>query len=295
MAITLGCAGRPVFLGARLGLDALRWALKFRRKMKRQYATYREYAQRPSVEGLARSVFTTIINFDKDYLGQKEVILSRRLLNDEPKISYEDAEAHWIRYLRNRKTRIQTIYAFDVSQELLDAIAEQPQIKKIVIQYPEFSDLSVLQKMPHLEYLELDQCASDLDFEPLVKCKSLRVLHIFARKTLNFDSVGKITQLEGLWFGTGIDPGFDNKWVKVDNLNFLRNLKNLKRLLFDVKPLDLDLSPALSLDNLEEAWYVYFRGQFPSVEDMAKAHPAFVKVYENYLGIKSGNWKPIND
>ena len=268
--------------------------MKFRRNMKRSYATYREYAQRPSYGGLARDIFTTIINFDKDYLGQKEVILSRRLLNDEPKVSFEEAERHWINYLRNRKTKIQTIHAFDVSQELLNAIAEQPQIKKIVIQYPEFSDLSVLQEMPNLEYLELDQCPADMDFEPLVNCKSLRVLHIFARKPLNFESVGKITQLEGLWFGTGIDPGFDNKWVKVDNLHFLKSLTNLKRLMFDVKPLDSDLSPALSLDNLEEGWYVYFKGQYPSVEDMAKAHPAFVKVYENYLGMKSGNWKPIN-
>jgi hypothetical protein len=31
------------------------------------------------------------------------------------------------------------------------------------------------------------------------------------------------------------------------------------------------------------------------VEEMAKAHPAFQKVYENYLGIKSGNWKPSRE
>lgn len=81
----------------------------------------------------------------------------------------------------------------------------------------------------------------------------------------------------------------------MDNIHFLKNLKNLKRLEFDVKPLDSDLSPALSLGNLEEGWYRYFKEQTPSVEEMAKAHPAFEKVRDNYLGIKSGNWKPIRE
>ena len=107
--------------------------------------------------------------------------------------------------------------------------------------------------------------------------------------------MGKVTQLEGLWFGAGTDPAFSPKWVKVDNIDFLKNLKNLKRLDFDVKPLNSDLSPALGLVNLEEGWYRYFKEQTPSVEEMAKARPAFQKVYENYLGIKSGNWLPSRE
>jgi hypothetical protein len=248
---------------------------------------------RRSRKNIIKEAFREITNFDKEYLGQKEVHLSTGIKGYQTWSDFRKAEPNWIHYLRNHKTKIQTLHAFNPSQELLTAIAEQPQIKTLVIRIGKgISDLSVLQKMPQLEYLEIDQVPVDLDFEPLAHCKSLRVLHIFARKQLNFESVGKLTQLEGLWFGTGIDPAFE-KWVKVENIHFLKNLQNLKRLKFNVKPLDSDLSAALSLCSLEEGWYAYFKEQTPSVEEMAKAHPAFEKVYENYLGIKSGNWKPI--
>lgn len=266
-------------------------------KLIRDYATYFEYYPKPiALRDFYRKVFLTITNFDKEYFGQKEVYLSTGIKGYYTWGDFRKAEPHWIHYLRNRETKIQTLYAFNPSQELLTAIAEQPQIKKLVIKIAKgISDLSVLQKMPQLEYLEINQAPVDLDFEPLAKCESLRVLHIFARKQLNFESVGKLTQLEGLSFGAGTDPAFEPNWVKVDNIHFLKNLKNLKRLEFDVKPLDSDLSPALSLGNLEEGWYRYFKEQTPSVEEMAKAHPAFEKVRDNYLGIKSGNWKPIRE
>ena len=269
------------------------WGSMFRPMMVRVYATYHEYREK---EPFFKEVFESITNFDKEYLGQKEVHLSTGIEGYYDWSDFRKAEPHWISYLRNRETKIQTLHVFNPSQELLTAITEQPQIRKLVIRIAKgISDLSVLQKMPHLEYLEIYGVPVDLDFEPLVKCESLRVLHIFARKQLNFESVGKITQLEGLRFGSGADPAFEPKWVKVDNIHFLRNLKNLKRLEFDVKPLDSDLSPALSLRSLEEGWYRYFKEQTPSVEEMAKSHPAFQKVYENYLGIKSGNWKPSRE
>lgn len=269
------------------------WGFMFHPMMVRDYATYYEYRDKRNV---FREVFEEITNFDKEYLGQKEVRLSTGIKGYQDWSDFRKAEPHWITYLRNRETKIQTLHVFNPSQELLTAIAEQPQIRKLVIKIAKgISDLSVLQKMPQLEYLEIDQVPVDLDFEPLAKCESLRVLHIFARKQLNFESVGKITQLEGLWFGAGIDPAFAPKWVKVENIDFLKKLKNLKRLSFDVKPTDSDLSPALSSVNLEEGWYTYFKGQTPSVEEMANAHPAFQKVYENYLGIMSGNWKPSRE
>lgn len=264
-----------------------------RTKMQRNYATYHEYYPKPSVlRNLYRSVFTRITNFDKEYFGQKEVQLSTGIKGYYTWGDFRKAEPNWINYLRNRETKIQTLFAFNPSQDLLAAIAEQTQIKRLIIKIAkDVHDLSVLQNMPHLEYLEINQVPLDLDFEPLVKCKNLRVLHIFARKQLNFESVGKLTQLEGLWFGAGPDGGFVGKWVKVDSLQFLKNLRNLKRLKFDVKPLDSDLSPLLGLKNLEEGWYVYFKGQVPTVEDMAKGHPACEKVYENYLMMKSGDWR----
>jgi hypothetical protein len=269
------------------------WGLMFRAKLQRAYATYSEYYPKPSVlRELYRNVFTRITNFDKDYIGQKEVQLSTGIKGYYTWNDFRKAEPNWINYLQNRETKIQTLYAFNPSQELLAAIAEQPQIRKLVIKIAkDVYDLSVLQKMSQLEYLEINQVPTALDFEPLVKCRNLRVLNIFARKPLNFESVGKLTQLEGLYFGAGSDGGFVGKWVKVDNLQFLKNLRNLKRLKFDVKPLDSDLSPLLNLKNLEEGWYVYFKGQVPAVEDMAKDHPAFEKVYENYLMMKSGDWR----
>ena len=140
----------------------------FRPMMVRDYATYYEYREKKNI---FRDVFEEITNFEKEYLGQKEVRLSTGIKGYQEWSDFRKAEPHWITYFRNRETKIQTLYVFNPSQELLSAIAEQPQIRKLVIRIAKgISDLSVLQKMPELEYLEIDQVPVDLDFEPLAKC-----------------------------------------------------------------------------------------------------------------------------
>lgn len=250
----------------------------FRRKKHHIYATYYEIKDHLSFVRNAKHIFSLITDFDADYLGQREVILYPPVIGDETKISRQEAESHWIQSLRNKKTSIESITAFDVSQDLLDAIAEQPQIKRIIIDKGKFHDIASLSKLHELEYLMIDTCPVEIDFSPLVNCKKLKVLNILARKPLNYESVGQLIQLEGLWFGTAME----HVSVKVENLDFLRGLKNLKRLRFDVRPMDSDLSPALSSNQLEEGWYLDFRGQKPTAEEMAKSNPAFSSVYEDF-------------
>jgi len=234
-----------------------------------------------------KRIFRTIVDFDKDYLGQRRVELWPLHFEDKkPPLSNAQALTTWTQWLDSHTSKIRDLTVYIADQELLEAIAKQPQIERLTITDGNFTDLSPLTLLPKLTYLQIHPRSADIDFSVLKKVKSLRALHIHSRKVLRFETLSGLSQLDGLWIGSGIDPAFDGKSIKVPNLDFLRPLTQLKRLRIDsVRPVDRDFSPLLDLKNLEQAWYIYFRGQHPSVEEMAKAHPAFVGVYENKLYI----------
>jgi len=232
----------------------------------------------------------SVVDFGMDYRGQTTVEL--RLAHYSLGRSIENSEAEaletWTNWLENNLSKIKVLKANWASdQRLLEAIATQPQIERLHLERRvKITDLSVLSLMPKLTTLHIADCPPDLDFSPLKKVTSLRHLHVHSRKPLRFDTLSGLTQLDSLWIGSGIDPAFDGHAIKVDDLEFLRPLKQLKRIRIDaVRPNDKDFSVLLTLKNLEQGWYVYFRGQNPSAEEMAKAHPAFVAVYENKLRI----------
>ena len=249
----------------------------FCKKLERSYASYRMYYR--TGPGHFRTAFTTIVDFERDYLGQKDVTLTSYGPFVSDKKTRTEIESSWLDDLRNRKTRIESISAGYVGPELLSAISKQQQLKKLVIRFAEFTDMSVLGNLPNLEYLEIDQCPRNLDLKTLAKCRSLKILLVFNEAQMDYEPLGRLTQLEGLEFGAGLNPGF-TKRITVENFRFLESLTNLKRFRTDVKPLDSDLSPLLALRNLEEGWYWGFRGQLPSKKAIAEANPAFKKVYE---------------
>ena len=232
----------------------------------------------------------SVVDFGMDYRGQQtvELRLAYYSLGRSIKNSEVEALEAWASWLENNVSKIKVLKANWVSdQRLLEAIATQLQIEHLELtRRVKITDLSALALMPNLKTLHIENCPPDLDFSPLKKVASLRHLHLHSRKPLRFDTISGLTQLESLWIGSGIDPAFDGKSIKVDNLDFLRSLKQLKRLRIDeVRPNDRDFSVLLTLKNLEQAWYVYFRGQKPTPQEMAKAHPAFAAVYENKLRI----------
>jgi len=230
-----------------------------------------------------------VVEFEKDYLGQSKVELRQAHIGAKSSQVKTKAEAiaNWTNWLEKNPSKITDLDVAVADQNLIEAIAKQPQIERLTIESGKISDLSPLRNLPNLSYLQLEEASPDLDFSPLAKVKSLKVLHVHSRKTLRFDTLSCLKQLDGLWIGSGIDPGFVGHTVKVENLDFLLPLKQLKRLRIDeVRPLDRDFSALLTLKNLEQAWYVYFRGQHPTPEEMAKAHPAFVGVHENRLVVE---------
>ena len=229
-----------------------------KRKQRQSYASYFTYLEGPPRNFLEilnegrRLAYETIVDFKKDYSTTAGV-----------------AEPY---------------------QELVDNLATQVNLERLDLLDGDYYDLSSLTALPKLKFLTLDGVPDGIDFSPLAKIPTLKALRAFSRSPINFDSLSQLTQLEGLELGSGIDPAFMG-YIKVDNFNFLRPLTNLKKLRTDdLRPIDKDLTPLLSLENLEEAIYVYFRGQYPSVQDMALAHPAFEQVHKIYLEIKSGKY-----
>jgi len=243
----------------------------------------------PQIRRLLKNSVRRVVEFEKDYLGQSKVELRQAHIGAKSSQVKTKAEAiaNWTKWLENNPSKITDLDVAVADQNLIEAISKQPQIERLTIEARRISDLSPLRNLPNLSYLQLEEVGADLDFSPLAKMKNLKVLHVHSRKTLRFETMSGLKQLDGLWIGSGIDPGFVGHTIKVENLNFLLPLKQLKRLRIDeVRPLDRDFSALLTLKNLEQAWYVYFRGQHPTPEEMAKMHPAFVGVYENRLVVE---------
>ena len=267
-----------------------------KRKQRQSYASYFTYLEGPPRNFLEilnegrRLAYETIVDFKKDYIGQKTVRLVRAYPFEEPLFSQDEALSLWSDYLSKNETKITTAEVAEPNQELVDNLATQVNLERLDLLDGDYYDVSSLTALPKLKFLTLDGVPDGIDFSPLAKIPTLKALRAFSRRPINFDSLSQLTQLEGLELGSGIDPAFMG-YIKVDNFNFLRPLTNLKKLRTDdLRPIDKDLTPLLSLDNLEEAIYVYFKGQYPSVQDMALAHPAFEQVHKIYLEIKSGKY-----
>jgi hypothetical protein len=263
-----------------------------RRKPVGNYASYFTYYRPPKnyLEILNHGIAMakeTVVDFRKDYLGQKEIRLCRAYPFEEPKYSQEEVLELWANYLSKHDTKLRKVEVVEANQEVLNALSRHKQIEQLEFIGGSFYDLKILATLPNLKYLTFEDTSENIDFSCLSSVNSLKALRAFARVPLNYESISKLTQLEGLEIGAGIDVEFRGS-IKVSSFDFLRPLVNLKKLwIGDVRPIDKDLTALLSLDNLEEGWYVTFRGQFPSVADMAKAHPAFKKVHDTYLEIQS--------
>lgn len=266
-----------------------------KRKPREVYASYFTYLNPPKNflqilnEG-RRLAYETIVDFKKDYIGQKTVRLVRAYPFEKPLITQDEALFLWNNYLASNVTKFTTAEVAEPNQDLVDNLSTQVNLERLDLLDGDYRDLSSLTALPKLKFLTLDGVPDGIDFSPLSKISTLKALRVFSRRPINFDSLSGLIQLEGLELGSGIDPAFTGN-IKVHNFEFLRPLTNLKKLRTgDLRPIDKNLSPLLSLDNLEQGWYVYFRGQNPSVHDMALAHPAYERVYKNYLEIKAGNY-----
>lgn len=247
------------------------------------------------VFGAFKSSLKTVIDFNKDYVGQRSVSLAIAYPYEDPKTTMQKGCKHWAEYLQANPTKITKLRMPGYSQELIDSLAKQPQIEEIEIYYGKnnFRDLTALGKLPNLRKLVIENFPVEASLEGLAHSKSLKILHVFSRKSINFQPLAKMTMLDELEIGTGVDPAFMGT-VKTENFKFLKPLKNLKRIhIYAVIPEDKDLTVLAHLTNLEKGWYYIFRGQTPSIKELAELNPVFNDVYQTYVKHKQIDTKNV--
>jgi hypothetical protein len=223
----------------------------------------------------------TFINLEKEYRGQKKAFLTISKPFKSPETTLQKASREWTKYFSSHKTNILDLTCVGTTQDLINSLANQQQLTTFTIVYGSrsYRDLSVLGSLPNLRKLVIEGFPSEASLEGLTHSTSLRILHVFSRKPLDFTPLAKMTMLEELEIGTGVDPAFRGR-VKTPNLNFLQNLSQLKHLEFrNLIPEDKDMSPLQKLTNLQTGGYSFFRGQYPDTKELAKVNPVFAEVH----------------
>lgn len=135
-------------------------------------------------------------------------------------------------------------------QELFNTVCEQKELKRLYIKWGVYQDISAISKLQELEYLHIGSGAGVLNIESLAKLKNLVALSVENfQKIKDYHALVALDNLELLSIeGDGLSP----KYIHVDSLDFLREMKQLRSFsLTTAKVTSKDYTPILELENLE--------------------------------------------
>ena len=185
------------------------------------------------------------------YNGEKSVSLGCTQLDEEefPKQSQRKKILNdWINFFQNNPNAVENLhFTTRMNQQLFDAICCQKNLTELHIKWGAYPDLSNIANLQKLECLVLCAGASTKDISPLGKLTKLEALHLSTVGAHDYSALGNLHSLKQL----GIHSGMDN-YIKVNDLNFLYELKELKNFhTTGFRLIDRDYSPVLSLKNLE--------------------------------------------
>lgn len=135
-----------------------------------------------------------------------------------------------------------------VNQETFEAICKMKNLKGISLKWSSIRDLECLKQQTNLKHLNIGLSTNIENVKPI---SSLSTLLTFDSENLkkvdDWNFLSNLTQLEGL----GINGGMYDR-LKIESLDFLKELKNLKYLfLMSTKILDNSLKPIEGLKKLE--------------------------------------------
>ncbi|MDG6894146.1 hypothetical protein [Volucribacter amazonae] len=163
----------------------------------------------------------------------------KRILND------------WCTFLEQNPTAFTELYFHSrMPQKLFDAVCHQKQLKRLEIKWGAYKDISAIENLENIELLCIGSGASVESIEPLSKLKSIIALSVENfQKITNYDVLVKLNHLESLSIsGNDMTP----QYIKIDNIDFLRNLPQLRFFTLLTERLqNKDYTPILELKNLE--------------------------------------------
>lgn len=192
--------------------------------------------------------------------------------------TYED----WLRFF-SEETPIENLeFASRVPQQLLDALAAQPQLRGLTVKWGPYSDLSPLSSLSRLETLHLRGATKVVDLKPLLELSALTTLELDEVVSVsNPRPLSAMSGLRRLAFGNAY-PGSDAV-VKIDDLEWLRPLVGLRSVdLIRVKPASQDLSPLLALPELQRIGLSMRREFRKQVREFASFSAVFADLQRDF-------------
>ena len=192
-----------------------------------------------------------------EYAGEKELSISCTQLDGCNYPKYKKASekkrvlSEWCRFLmENPKTFTTLAFGIRMPQDLFNALCKQEDLKKLYIKWGVYPDISAIAELQKLEYLHIGSGAGVLSIEPLAKLKKLVALFIE-----NFQKISDyqpLTALDNLELLSIAGDGLSPRYIHVDSLDFLREMKHLRAFsLLTARVASKDYTPILELENLE--------------------------------------------
>lgn len=195
-----------------------------------------------------------------EYAGEKELTINCTQLNGhiDPKYISEKERrrvlSEWCEFLtQNPESFTALDFGTRMPQELFNAVCCQRNLKRLYIKWGVYPDISAIADLRKLEYLHLGSGAGVLRIEPLAGLNQLVALSVENfQKIGDYSPFAALQELELLSIeGDGLSP----RYIHIDSLNFLRNMKGLRAFsLMTARVASKDYSPLLELEDIEALW-----------------------------------------
>lgn len=159
--------------------------------------------------------------------------------------------AEWCDHLRSHPTAFTELwFGTRVPQELFEAVCHQKHLTRLHLKWGAYEDLSAIERLGDLRYLQIGSGARVKAIAPLTKLQKLMALAIENfQKVSDYKSLAKIGTLESLAIeGDGLGP----QTLKIASLDFLRAMPRLRHFrLLTARLQSKDFRPLLDLRQLE--------------------------------------------
>lgn len=181
--------------------------------------------------------------------------------------------AGWVELLSGEQTELRDLeFVSRTPKRLFAALSGQTQLRRLVVKWGDYDDLSSLQGLRGLERLELRGAYAVADVKPLAALDQPKALVIEGFRSLDDPTpLGRLNQL------TDLDLGGD--WMAprnahIGSIGFLRELKQLEKLLLHTIIVeDRDYSALLSMPNLKWVRVMETKGMQPSIDHLKRTPP----------------------
>lgn len=209
-----------------------------------------------------------------EYHGQEEVVISCTQLG--PPYSATQAKKvvnQWVEFFAAGPTPIRDLqFTTHTPKRLFAALHGQSQLRRLVVKWGDYDDLTALANCSELQELALHGASSVTSVMALGQLVSLKSLAIEGlRRVHDLAPLGRLEDLRDLELG---GDWMSPRIAHVDSISFLRSLTRLEELLLHTIIVDdLDYTPMLALPQLRSVRCMKARGMTPSYDHLKAVLP----------------------